>query len=174
MRTYARILDSHAFKSPTHVPRQKHGRRNARSCSHGVEAIDSWYRAHAICLERKRHARGCNCEFDSFVHNSKISEVINRNCFWGYSKHRNHQLLKCGRGYVCSPMIHAANCFCLKLLDLSFRATRQFASYSKKFIKILQFDFQIVILPKHTFFALPPPTLGSVAQTTHAWKFCSW
>ena len=51
---------------------------------------------------------------------------------------------------------------------LSFRACRQFASYSRKIIENLQFAVQIEMFHKNTFFALPPPTLGFVAQATHA------
>ena len=59
--------------------------------------------------------------------------------------------------------------FYFELLDCFFlRACRQSASYSRKIIENLQFAVQIEIFPKNTFSALPPPTLGSVAQTTHA------
>ena len=39
---------------------------------------------------------------------------------------------------------------------------------------LLDLLFRLKYLPKTLFFALPLPTLGYVAQTTHAWKFCSW
>ena len=58
--------------------------------------------------------------------------------------------------------------FALSFLIDFFQACRQFAIYSRKIIENLQFAVQIEIFSKNTFFALPPPTLGSVAQTTHA------
>ena len=65
-------------------------------------------------------------------------------------------------------MAPLANFFALSFLIDFFRACRQFASYSRKIIENLQFSVQIEIFSKNTFFAQPPPTLSSVAQTTHA------
>ena len=45
-----------------------------------------------------------------------------------------------------------------------FRICRQFSSRSRKIIENLQFTVQIEIFTKNTVFALPPPTLGSVAR----------
>ena len=47
---------------------------------------------------------------------------------------------------------------------LFFRACRKFASYSRKTIDNLQFAVQIELVPRKNI-ALPPPTLGFVAQT---------
>ena len=64
--------------------------------------------------------------------------------------------------------------FALSFLIDFFRGCREYAPIIRKIIEKWKFAVQIEILQKNTFFALPPPTLGSVAQTTHAWKFCSW
>ena len=53
------------------------------------------------------------------------------------------------------------------LIDF-FRAYRHFSSYSRKTIENLQFSVHIKMFPKNNFFALPPRTLGSVAQIAHA------
>ena len=62
-----------------------------------------------------------------------------------------------------------ANIFDLSFLMDLFRVRQQFASYSRKIIENLQFAFRLRYFPK-TFFVQPPPTLASVAQTTHAYK----
>ena len=42
-----------------------------------------------------------------------------------------------------------------------------------KLLRIYNLLFRLKYFTKTLIFALPPPTLGPVAQTTHAWKFCS-
>ena len=58
--------------------------------------------------------------------------------------------------------------FALSFLIVFFRACRQLASHSMKIIEDLHICVHIKIFPENTFFALPPPTLRSVAQSTHA------
>ena len=69
-------------------------------------------------------------------------------------------------------MLPPANYFCFELFDWFFRACRQFAYHSRKIIENLQFAVQMKIFPQNTFFALPPPSLGSVAQTRR--KISRW
>ena len=58
--------------------------------------------------------------------------------------------------------------FALIFLIDFFRACRQFSSRSREIIQNLQFAVRVQIFSKNTFFALPPPTLDSVAHTTYA------
>ena len=65
------------------------------------------------------------------------------------------------------------NFFPLSFL-IDFLFCRKSASHSRKIIENRKFAIQIEIFPKNTFFTIPPPTLGCVAQTTHAQKIRSW
>ena len=58
--------------------------------------------------------------------------------------------------------------FCLELLIDFFQGCWKYGPIIRKIIENVQLAVQIEIFQKNTFFALPPPTLGSVVQTTHA------
>ena len=66
------------------------------------------------------------------------------------------------------------NVFALSfLINCFFEPVGNFLLIQGKLLRISNLLFILKISQKH-FFALQPPTLGSVAQTKHAWKFCSW
>ena len=79
--------------------------------------------------------------------------------------HRDIKVYVMGLSDCVAP---PANLVFLELFDYLFQASREFSSLSKQIIENLQFVVQIEVFHKNTFFALPPPTLVSVAQTTHA------
>ena len=83
------------------------------------------------------------------------------------NKEKKSLTTKCGeRGVRMTP---PAKLFLLWAFWLiCFRACWQYASYGRKIIEILLFAVQIEMFPRNTFFALTPPALGSVAQSTHA------
>ena len=75
----------------------------------------------------------------------------------------------------CAAVSWLNNFFSLELFNsFFFSFCRKSASYSRKIIENRKFAVQIEIFPKNTFFTTPPPTLGCVAQTTHAQKIRSW
>ena len=78
---------------------------------------------------------------------------------------------KCGGGYVWPPSLTFV---CFELFDwFFFEPVGNLLLIQGKLLRISNLLFRLKYLPKTLFFALPPPPLGSVAQTTHAWKFCS-
>ena len=54
------------------------------------------------------------------------------------------------------------------LIDFFFEAVGNMLQSLGKLSRIANFLFRSRYFKKTLFFALPPPTLGSVAQTTHA------
>ena len=76
-------------------------------------------------------------------------------------------------GHIWDPPPTANVFFALSFLMDFFRGCREYPLIIRKIIENWKFAVQIELFQKNTFFALPPPTLDSVAQTTHAWKFCS-
>ena len=75
-----------------------------------------------------------------------------------------------GGGYICPP---PANFFCLELFDwFFFEAVGNMVPSLGKLWRMSNLLFNKRYFRKALFFTLPPPTLGSVSQTTHAWKFC--
>ena len=87
-------------------------------------------------------------------------------CRW-WENHA-HQLLndRGGARFIwCLP----ADFFFLELFDWIFSRLLETGSIFRKTIENVQFAVQQEIFQKNTF-SLPPPTLGSVAQSTHAWN----
>ena len=68
-----------------------------------------------------------------------------------------------------------ANVFCLELFDwLFFEAVGNMVPSLGKLSSMSNLLFNKRYFQKVLFFTLPPPTLGSVAQTTHAQEIRSW
>ena len=91
---------------------------------------------------------------------------------WPFYKKASSGLLNDGEGVHMPPppLTFFALSFLIDFFSgLSGICSHHYENYRELKISCSDWD----ISEKH-FFALPPPTLGSVAQTTHAWKFCSW
>ena len=81
---------------------------------------------------------------------------------------------KC-RGSGVARMPPFATCFSLWAFWLIlFEPVGNFLLMQGKLLSVFNLLFSIKYFPKARFFALPPPTLGSVARTINAWKFRSW
>ena len=73
-------------------------------------------------------------------------------------------------GYIWCPRL---TFFCLELFDWFFRGCWKYGPIIRKIIENVQLAVQQELSQKNIFFTISPPTLGSVAQSTHAWKFWS-